>query len=166
MYISIRVLVQSNTMYIHSHAPLPSCLPDFLNHSRFHVWLSQKMHLHTTPTLLLAENLQISTPQGFAKLFCIPHICHRHHRRCLCKFFLSGVIFSLLNMKMVHVFYKHCVNYTTFVTYMDHFHVQSRKFYTWQKKFTQAPPVVPVTNMRYDHKQSSLHYTSTSHQGE
>ena len=26
------------------------------------------------------------------------------------------------------------VNYTTFVKYMDHFHVQSRKFYTWQKK--------------------------------
>ena len=25
------------------------------------------------------------------------------------------------------------VNYTTFVKYMDHFHVQSRKFYTWQK---------------------------------
>ena len=23
----------------------------------------------------------------------IPHICHRHHRRCLCKFFLPGVIF-------------------------------------------------------------------------
>ena len=23
------------------------------------------------------------------------------------------------------------------------------KFYTGQKKFTQAPPVVPVTNMRY-----------------
>ena len=24
---------------------------------------------------------------------CIPHICHRHHRRCLCKYFLPGVIF-------------------------------------------------------------------------
>ena len=24
------------------------------------------------------------------------------------------------------------------------------KFYTGQKKFTQAPPVVPVTNMRYE----------------
>ena len=23
----------------------------------------------------------------------IPHICHRHHRRCLCKYFLPGVIF-------------------------------------------------------------------------
>ena len=43
--------------------------------------------------------------------FNIPHICHRHHRRCLCKFFLSGVKFSLLNMKMVHVFYKCCVIY-------------------------------------------------------
>ena len=31
--------------------------------------------------------------------------------RCLCKFFLSGVKFSLLNMKMVHVFYKRCVIY-------------------------------------------------------
>ena len=29
----------------------------------------------------------------------IPHICHRHHRRCLCKFFLPGVIFSRLNAK-------------------------------------------------------------------
>ena len=42
------------------------------------------------------------------------------------------------------------VNYTTFVKYMDHFHVQSRKFYTWQKKFTQAPQA--VTNMRYAHQ--------------
>ena len=29
------------------------------------------------------------------------------------------------------------------------FHVQSWKNYTGQKKFTQAPPVVPVTNRRY-----------------
>ena len=26
------------------------------------------------------------------------------------------------------------VNYTTFVKYMDHFHAQSKKIYTWQKK--------------------------------
>ena len=32
----------------------------------------------------------------------IPHICHRHHRRCLCKKFLSGVIFSRLNAKISH----------------------------------------------------------------
>ena len=29
------------------------------------------------------------------------------------------------------------------------FCVQSGKFYTGQNLFTQAPPVVPVTNMRY-----------------
>ena len=29
------------------------------------------------------------------------------------------------------------------------FFTQSRKIYTWQKTFTQAPPVVPVTYMRY-----------------
>ena len=32
------------------------------------------------------------------------------------------------------------------------FHVQSWKNYTGQKKFTQAPPVVPVTNRRYAYK--------------
>ena len=30
------------------------------------------------------------------------------------------------------------------------FFTQSGKINTWQKMFTQAPPVVPVTNMRYD----------------
>ena len=29
------------------------------------------------------------------------------------------------------------------------FRVKSVKIYTWQFFFTQAPPVVPVTNMRY-----------------
>ena len=38
----------------------------------------------------------LSTHQIF-----IPHICHRHHRRCLCKFFLSGVNFSRMNAKNV-----------------------------------------------------------------
>ena len=37
-----------------------------------------------------------------------------------------------------------CIAYTEGVKL---FH--SGKFYTEQKKFTQAPPVVPVTNMRY-----------------
>ena len=32
----------------------------------------------------------------------IPDICHRHHRRCLCKFFLPSVIFSRLNAKTLH----------------------------------------------------------------
>ena len=55
-----------------------------------------------------------------------------------------------------------CVNYTTFVKYMDHFHVQSRKFYTWQKKFTQAPP---VTNMRYEFPPSNFVYASKNFTG-
>ena len=33
----------------------------------------------------------------------IPHICCRHHRRCLCENFLSGVNFSRLSEKM-HIF--------------------------------------------------------------
>ena len=33
----------------------------------------------------------------------ITYICHRHHRRCLCKKFLSGVNFSRLSEKM-HIF--------------------------------------------------------------
>ena len=40
----------------------------------------------------------LSTHQIF-----IPHICHRHHRWCLCKKFLSGVNFSRLSEKM-HIF--------------------------------------------------------------
>ena len=35
------------------------------------------------------------------------------------------------------------------------FRVQSEKFYTWQNYFTRAPPVVPVTNIRYVH---ALHF--------
>ena len=31
------------------------------------------------------------------------------------------------------------------------FRVKSVKIYTWQKKFTRASPVAPVTNMRYDY---------------
>ena len=33
----------------------------------------------------------------------IPHICHRHHKWCLCKNFPSGVNFSILSEKM-HIF--------------------------------------------------------------
>ena len=36
----------------------------------------------------------------------IPHICHRHHRRCLCKKFLSGVDFSRLSeKKCIYIFF-------------------------------------------------------------
>ena len=37
------------------------------------------------------------------------------------------------------------------VKYAVFFRVQSGKFYTGQNFFTQALPVVPVTNMRYAH---------------
>ena len=33
---------------------------------------------------------------------CIPDICHRHHKQCLCKFFLASVNFSRLNAKNYH----------------------------------------------------------------
>ena len=33
---------------------------------------------------------------------------------------------------------------------MPIFRVKSEKIYTSQKKITRAPPVAPVTNMRYD----------------
>ena len=39
--------------------------------------------------------------------------------------------------------------YTVLNIGRKHFHVQLGQFYTWQKTYTQAPPVVPVTNMRY-----------------
>ena len=39
------------------------------------------------------------------------------------------------------------------------FFVQSGKFYTWQNIFTRAPPMVPVTIMRYGyHPHRKLHY--------
>ena len=76
----------------------------------------------------------------------IPHICHRHHGRCLCKFFLSGVNLSLLNMKMVHVFYKHCVIYRKMCKTVYDFHgvikhlvcsfAHSMCFYTICRDFT------------------------------
>ena len=53
----------------------------------------------------------------------------------------------------------HCIEYTVWYytegvkllhRKVSIFCVHSGKIYTGQKKFTQAPPVVPVTNMRYD----------------
>ena len=38
----------------------------------------------------------------------IPHICHKHHKRCLCKFFLSGVIFFLIEREK---FAFYCIVY-------------------------------------------------------
>ena len=52
-------------------------------------------------------NIRINLPssrQCNEWLLSIPHICHRHHRRCLCKNFLSGVNFSRLSEKKMHIF--------------------------------------------------------------
>ncbi len=61
----------------------------------------------------------------------------------------------------LHTLYKiiHCVALHTLLYYTESvkllhrkvsfFCVHSGKIYTGQKKFTRAPPVVPVTNMRY-----------------
>ena len=47
------------------------------------------------------------------------------------------------------------------------FFTQSGKICTWQKSFTQAPPVVPVTNMRYESlwrpRMSLTHLTQREH---
>ena len=42
------------------------------------------------------------------------------------------------------------------IQYDTIFCVKSVKIYTGQKKFTRAPPVAPVTNMRYDGAQWAL----------
>ena len=47
------------------------------------------------------------------RLTCIPHICHRHHRRCLCKTFLSGVKFSRLKAKKC-IIYTICFDFLVF----------------------------------------------------
>ena len=44
---------------------------------------------------------------------------------------------------------KNTKNVSEKVKCMQFFLTQSGKIYTWQEIFTQAPPVVPVTNMRY-----------------
>ena len=54
----------------------------------------------------------------------IPYICH---------FFYTGKIFGEWNLH----------------SKLPIFRVKSVKIYTGQKKFTRAPPVAPVTNMRY-----------------
>ena len=40
-----------------------------------------------------------SIPISIGDVLTIPHICHRHHRRCLCKKKLPGVNFYISNAK-------------------------------------------------------------------
>ena len=64
---------------------------------------------------MLMWDLALSPSSSFWRSFSlrssfIPHICHRHHRRCLCKKFLSGVNFSRLSEKMhmnIWLFQRH-----------------------------------------------------------
>ena len=69
----------------------------------------------------------------------IPDICH---------FFYTGKISEnkIYTEKRVH---KRC-QLSNYYTEKYQFCVHSGKIYTGQKKFTPAPPVVPVTNIRYD----------------
>ena len=79
---------------------------------------------------------------GLGSGWCIPLICH---------FFYTGRIFEnqilhpkkqLKTPKTLKISLKKS-NVCSFFT-------QSGKIYTRKKFFTQAPPVMPVTNMRYD----------------
>ena len=56
---------------------------------------------------------------------------------CVALHTLSGITQKVSTVKFLH-------------RKVSIFCVHSGKIYTGQKKFTQAPPVVPVTNMRYD----------------
>ena len=71
---------------------------------------------------------------------CIPDICH---------FFYTGFpnpkFYTQKNTKNTPKHAKKSLK----VLNICSFCVQSGKFYTWQNILTRAPPVVPVTNIRY-----------------
>ena len=109
------------------------CQPETLNDAKKDFWLpslTQYFYQTSSPTKTTFGQFFATKYKICQKLLLlllqqasvIPHICHRHHRRCLCKFFLSGVKLSLLNMKMVHVFYKHCVIYRKMCKTVYDFH--------------------------------------------
>ena len=75
----------------------------------------------------------------------IPHIWHS---------FYTGRIFE--SQKLQQMPFK-CVKYAVF-------HVQSGKFYTGQNFVTRAPPVVPVTNMRYANENDNFYLPYTPKQ--
>ena len=50
-------------------------------------------HMHS-----VREFVEVVVNMNMNIITIIPHICHRHHRRCLCKNFLSGVNFSRKNV--------------------------------------------------------------------
>ena len=48
------------------------------------------------------------------------------------------------------------VNYNKLHSKLPFFRIKSEKNYTGQKKFTRAPPVAPLTNMRYEEDMTLL----------
>ena len=90
-----------------------------------------------------------SISHRYGALFCvqicyslpIPHICH---------FFYTDRIFEnqILHPKK-RLKAPKTLKMSLKKSNICIFFTQSGKIYTWQKIFTQAPPVVPVTNMRY-----------------
>ena len=79
----------------------------------------------------------------------IPHICH---------FFTQAKVLEnkIYTKKRVNYDKLHSKlpilrgNYDKLHSKLPFFCVKSLKIYTGQKKFTQAPPVAPVQNMRYE----------------
>ena len=69
------------------------------------------------------------------------HICHFLHRQ------------NFWRIKFTPKFTQKIANLHSTLPI---FRVKSVKIYTVQKKFTRAPPVAPVTNMRYVHNQTKM----------
>ena len=67
--------------------------------------MAQNAHLfHEAPHLVVGSNLGILEyfSQTSRKPQCIPDICHKHHERRSCTFFLAGVNFYRFNAKNWH----------------------------------------------------------------
>ena len=90
---------------------------------------------HTAEQLTRSSFIQVM----FSMFTNIPHIRH---------FFYTGKISEnkIYTEKRVH---KRC-QLSNYYTEKYQFCVHSGKIYTGQKKFTPTPPVVPVTNIRYE----------------
>ena len=122
-----------------------------------------KLHTECKSTLGLCKNWIIHT--NYTK-------CVKLHTECKCCLTLDvcKMIYTLYKpytkvCKVTHVgqithfvqdYTLCCIAYKVvlnrkckIITHYYIFCIHSGKIYTGQKKFTQAPPVVPVTNMRY-----------------
>ena len=85
----------------------------------------------------------------------IPHICHFFTQAK----FLENKIYTekRVNYDKLHSKLPILrVNHDKLYSKLPIFCVKSVKIYTGQKKLTRAPPVAPVTNMRYDAKKNNM----------